>query len=532
MLVTPNRLTFARPDEIIDPYHYVEYDPAQLAALSRRHFGTVRDGRHLRLRALPRDRGARAREARRAASPRPAAAAPPRAAPAAAAALRPPPEPRARRRGSRPRRRSASTTSPSARLRPGDEPRPGRGLPRPARADPAPGPDRSTLAARCPDASTWPATTTTPPAGPRRWPTSPRSCCRASTRSEARSVAEVGAYAGDLTRLLADWAAAVRRASCWRSTRPRSAGWSSWTPTARRLELVRQTSLDALPEVELPDVVVIDGDHNYWTVTRGAAPDRRARAGRRPAAAAVPRRVLAARAPRRLLRPRADPGGRTATRSWARRRASSPASPGRRAGTAVPTPSPPRTRAGRATACSPPSRTSWPATTRSGSWSSCRRSSASAWSSPASRPGPAALAGILDPWDRHPLLERPRGQPRAPPGEGAHAARPRSPELRERLARQEAVLRRLLRLERVRGRRAPVAAAGPAGVAHRASRWSRRTRSAARWRLRLPRRRDQVCGAGWPARSGPVTCQDRLPVVSSSALLELTRRASERRALV
>ena len=25
VFVTPNRLTFARPDEIIDPYHYVEY---------------------------------------------------------------------------------------------------------------------------------------------------------------------------------------------------------------------------------------------------------------------------------------------------------------------------------------------------------------------------------------------------------------------------------------------------------------------------------------------------------------------------
>ena len=32
VFVTPNRLTFARPDEIIDPYHYVEYDPGELAA--------------------------------------------------------------------------------------------------------------------------------------------------------------------------------------------------------------------------------------------------------------------------------------------------------------------------------------------------------------------------------------------------------------------------------------------------------------------------------------------------------------------
>lgn len=32
-LVTPNRFTFARPDEIIDPYHYVEFDSEQLGAL-------------------------------------------------------------------------------------------------------------------------------------------------------------------------------------------------------------------------------------------------------------------------------------------------------------------------------------------------------------------------------------------------------------------------------------------------------------------------------------------------------------------
>ena len=41
VLVTPNRLTFARPDEIIDPYHFVEYDPRQLETLCRRRFGEV-----------------------------------------------------------------------------------------------------------------------------------------------------------------------------------------------------------------------------------------------------------------------------------------------------------------------------------------------------------------------------------------------------------------------------------------------------------------------------------------------------------
>jgi SAM-dependent methyltransferase len=39
---TPNRLTFAREDEIIDPYHYIEYDADQLAALLRTALVDVR----------------------------------------------------------------------------------------------------------------------------------------------------------------------------------------------------------------------------------------------------------------------------------------------------------------------------------------------------------------------------------------------------------------------------------------------------------------------------------------------------------
>jgi SAM-dependent methyltransferase len=41
VFVTPNRLTFGRPDEIIDPYHYVEYDADQLGSLCARFFETV-----------------------------------------------------------------------------------------------------------------------------------------------------------------------------------------------------------------------------------------------------------------------------------------------------------------------------------------------------------------------------------------------------------------------------------------------------------------------------------------------------------
>jgi SAM-dependent methyltransferase len=41
MFVTPNRLTFGRPDEIIDPYHEVEYDQRELRALCERFFDGV-----------------------------------------------------------------------------------------------------------------------------------------------------------------------------------------------------------------------------------------------------------------------------------------------------------------------------------------------------------------------------------------------------------------------------------------------------------------------------------------------------------
>lgn len=41
VFVTPNRLTFARPDEIIDPYHHVEYDGQELYALCAPFFERV-----------------------------------------------------------------------------------------------------------------------------------------------------------------------------------------------------------------------------------------------------------------------------------------------------------------------------------------------------------------------------------------------------------------------------------------------------------------------------------------------------------
>ncbi len=41
IFVTPNRLTLGRPDEIIDPYHHVEFDAGELRELCERHFAGV-----------------------------------------------------------------------------------------------------------------------------------------------------------------------------------------------------------------------------------------------------------------------------------------------------------------------------------------------------------------------------------------------------------------------------------------------------------------------------------------------------------
>lgn len=82
----------------------------------------------------------------------------------------------------------------------------------------------------------------------------------------ARSVAEVGAFAGDLTRLLTDWAAARGGKVLAIDPAPKPA-LVALDEERPELELIRQTSLEALPAIELPDVVIIDGDHNYWTVS-------------------------------------------------------------------------------------------------------------------------------------------------------------------------------------------------------------------------------------------------------------------------
>jgi hypothetical protein len=82
----------------------------------------------------------------------------------------------------------------------------------------------------------------------------------------AKSVAEVGAFAGDLTRVLVAWAATADAQVLAIDPAPQPA-LEQLADEHPELELVRRTSLDALPELPLPDAIVIDGDHNYYTVS-------------------------------------------------------------------------------------------------------------------------------------------------------------------------------------------------------------------------------------------------------------------------
>jgi Methyltransferase domain len=82
----------------------------------------------------------------------------------------------------------------------------------------------------------------------------------------ATAVAEVGAYAGDLTQDLVAWAerADARVVAIDPTPQPELVELSA---RSDRLELVREPSTRAIPELPEVDVVIIDGDHNYFTVS-------------------------------------------------------------------------------------------------------------------------------------------------------------------------------------------------------------------------------------------------------------------------
>jgi hypothetical protein len=79
------------------------------------------------------------------------------------------------------------------------------------------------------------------------------------------AVAEIGAYAGDLTQDLVAWADAAGAEVIAVDPTPQPE-LEELSGRSAQLELIRAPSTEAIPK--LPDVqlVVIDGDHNYYTV--------------------------------------------------------------------------------------------------------------------------------------------------------------------------------------------------------------------------------------------------------------------------
>jgi hypothetical protein len=81
-----------------------------------------------------------------------------------------------------------------------------------------------------------------------------------------RSIVEVGAYAGDVTRFLLEWAQGAG-ASVWAIDPMPQPELVKLSEDRTDLTLVQATSHHALAELERADVYVIDGDHNYYTVS-------------------------------------------------------------------------------------------------------------------------------------------------------------------------------------------------------------------------------------------------------------------------
>jgi hypothetical protein len=82
----------------------------------------------------------------------------------------------------------------------------------------------------------------------------------------AKSLVEIGAYAGDLTRVLLDWAAGTGASVVAIDPTPHERLIELSTEHSE-LELVQEPSHEALVRIDLPDAVIIDGDHNYYTVS-------------------------------------------------------------------------------------------------------------------------------------------------------------------------------------------------------------------------------------------------------------------------
>ena len=81
-----------------------------------------------------------------------------------------------------------------------------------------------------------------------------------------RAVIEIGAYAGDVTRLLADWAEQSGASIISIDPDPQQS-LVELADERAHVELIRRISVEALSELSSAEAVIVDGDHNYHTVS-------------------------------------------------------------------------------------------------------------------------------------------------------------------------------------------------------------------------------------------------------------------------
>jgi hypothetical protein len=82
----------------------------------------------------------------------------------------------------------------------------------------------------------------------------------------ARSVIEVGAFRGELTRLLLCWAQSAGANVIAIDIAPHP-DLESLEPAHDNLRLIRASSHAALAELPPADAIILDGDHNYYTIS-------------------------------------------------------------------------------------------------------------------------------------------------------------------------------------------------------------------------------------------------------------------------
>lgn len=82
----------------------------------------------------------------------------------------------------------------------------------------------------------------------------------------ARSVLEIGAYRGELTALLLEWADGSGGSVAAIDPLPTDE-LRAVASDHPELELLEETSHEVLARIDMPDAIVLDGDHNYFTLS-------------------------------------------------------------------------------------------------------------------------------------------------------------------------------------------------------------------------------------------------------------------------